>query len=877
MTRKKTIFHILFLILWFVPHAWADVTEVNCPAIDYVIDSDADFRAFTETTLTCGIVRGDLTITGTFDDFAGYMPISLTEIRGTLSITNSNVEQFKATGFRWDDTCPCGAQNGAQILKYVDRLVVTNNDDLKRIFLTGLRQPPQDILIDGNSGLNTMDLTPETAYAPPTNPNAIQIDGDWVFRGNSLSSLGGIKLGFPMLKLELNGDLTIEDNGFLDQAKIDFEGLRSLSTLSILDHQFDYQANTLGEVTYGTDNFGGMVVSVSGGFRDLESASFITISQNGFRDVSFPSLEEVIGLAVNEYELADLNAPRLVEVDQLWVSRLGTREGVNFGDRAGSPGRDWGLGRLSKVNNQFIIELGEYAEAYGLNAFNIRNSPGLTLGEGANIIIISNMPTFSLAGIGTVASQINWLELGGAYLTDASPNRRFTDLDAFESIVTVNQDVWLRNLAFDDLSFLRNLRTVGGDLQIFNSLQSADQNRPDTETLNGIESIQSIGGDLRMINLELSHCHAVLPLVGWGSSPSRVAGIVYAPGNTPASCNAENFDALREEAAPSDIEVTRLGVARGGVVIETFPAQSSDLFPVVRYEADCRAQYSKSKPILPGQPIVLSADSVSTQELSFTQAGEVEGVSVAVGFQSVDRSRLTLGLNAPDYQVERVLWDSEGSGTKGFDVEFTTQNSELAELVGTKADGIWALNILPGGVDARLTSFRIDLDSLFSKSVPAEEVSGDFVTIDVEGMPAGDRFQCQVSAYNGFDVSSESNVVSVVTPPALSDSPTVLNIEETDGGVLVYFDPTNYWGSQWFGTVLYTVTCDPGSSIVDLSVSSEPVLASPAFLPGLDAESPMACRVTIDNLYEEVIGPVYAYDPPVQQGLPIWLLYEASK
>ena len=59
--------------------------------------------------------------------------------------------------------------------------------------------------------------------------------------------------------------------------------------------------------------------------------------------------------------------------------------------------------------------------------------------------------------------------------------------------------------------------------------------------------------------------------------------------------------------------------------------------------------------------------------------------------------------------------------------------------------------------------------------------------------------------------------------------------------------------------------------------SSEPVTSSPAFIAGVDADDDLNCFVTIDNLYESVKSPVFTYEGQVSSGLPIWLLYEASR
>ena len=186
----------------------------------------------------------------------------------------------------------------------------------------------------------------------------------------------------------------------------------------------------------------------------------------------------------------------------------------------------------------------------------------------------------------------------------------------------------------------------------------------------------------------------------------------------------------------------------------------------------------------------------------------------------------------------------------------------------------------PGATTAALNSFQINIDSLYQSVIDASEIaytSENFVQMSIPEMPVGRSFQCDVAAVNDYGVRSTTESIPMVTPPPISAGPTVLNIEETDDGVLVYFDPTNYWGTEWFGTVTYVATCDSGSSGANASASSAPVSGSPALIEGLSADSDLDCTVAIDNIYESVTGPVYAYEPETSGGLPIWLLYEASR
>jgi len=522
------------------------------------------------------------------------------------------------------------------------------------------------------------------------------------------------------------------------------------------------------------------------------------------------------------------------------------------------------------------LRIPKTASANDLAALNVTYNNNLTLGEGASIDIRSGRPIFSLANVRSLPESMGSLIFGGSRDTEDGDRARFSDLDAFNSVSSLAGELWLVGLQFDDLSFLSNVQSVGGSLRLIN--QDLHPTNAPSGPLDGLENIEAVGGDLEMRNMNVENCYALLPIIGWGDSLPRFGGSLFMYENTPASCNNANIVDLQAEAAPGSFDIAQFGLVSGGVSVYAFKPAENSLFPVTEYEAACRKTNSKSKVSLSGQPFTLPADEMSQLSLSFDKAGIVEDLSIEVAFSSVDRSQLRLAVTAPDYKFSPVLWDNEGDGIKGFVRTFTPlETPTLAGLVGTDASGDWTMSFTPGGTDAALSSFRISLDSLYRNVVSAESVPENYFQVAIPDMPVGDTFQCQLSAINEYGVRSDTVTRQAVTPPPINTTPTVLRVENTNGGVLVYFDPGSYWGTQWFGTVNYVATCDPGSSVTDLSTSSAAVGSSPAFIEGLSADDNLSCYVTIDNLYESVAGPVFAYEPEVSSGLPIWLLYEASR
>lgn len=880
---RTKLFIGLCLYIGLTPMALAQ--NVICPQASYTIDSDADLAGFYEDAKVCSIVTGNVTVSGQFsgnadNDQKVFVYLPLREIRGELTVSQSNVGAVKSVGRA---PRPDGSFEGSDNLVFVNRINVEDNPDLNNLTLTGLERPPNHINVANNTSMLLFALTPDSQ--PPASSTPVTVEGDWSF---SDSPLFRIDMGFPTLQINLAGDLVIERTRSRVYNLGDFSGLRSLRDLKI---RFGGSGlgvfYSLGDVTYGTDQDGSLQVSVSGGFQDLESARHIDINQGGFSDVSFPQLATVDIFQVFEYTLVDVNIPKVTVADAVTIESQSARipadpdNGVTserrLGDRAGSLGRGWGLGRLRSLNS-FTLGIPSDAAADDLAALNLRFDNNLVIDDGGSVTMYSARPSFSLRSIRSLPSTMGSLILVGRRTdSDGIDRAQFLDLDAFNSVRGVGGELWLFGLQFSDLTFLSNVRSVGGSLRITN--QPGQSTTLPSGPLDGLQNIEVVAGDLELASMNIENCYALLPLVGWGDSPSRVSGSIAMFGNTPASCNFENLDDLRAEAAPGGINIVGLSLAPGGLSVLSSKPVTNSLFPVTEYEAACRKTNVKSAAILPDQPIRLPANVTTPLTLTFEKAGVVDDVSIDLTFKSVDRSELGLAVTAPDFKLSRTLWSGEGPDKKtDWDVTFTPDTAPgLASFVGTDANGDWILTLTPGGTDGLLSTFRINIDSRYQSVISADAVSENFVELPVDDLPAGSAFECQVSAVNEYGVQSDSESLPAQTPPPINTSPTVLRVEDTNGGVLVYFDPSSYWGSLWFGIVDYRATCDPGSSVTDLSASSAAVRSSPAFIEGLSADDNLSCYVTIDNLYESVAGPVFAYEPEVSSGLPIWLLYEASR
>ena len=858
--------------------------EVYC-LDDYSANGGTEYQAMLDAIEQCTRIDGNITIEGQFSDTSIDFIFGGGELNGTLTIRNTNL-----TSFRSDADLTLLGENSYQVfaLRKVDKLIIENNANLALIEIDELRRPPNDISVKENPNLTSFYLTPDT------NPlaDSYTLTGSWIFTDNGFGASvdadrqRAIEIGFPTLKLNLLGDLKIERNGAFAGPMFDFSGLREVRNLSLINLTPPSASASLGTVTYGVNN-SFLTVSVTEGFADLEQAEKISIILTGLSDISFPSLERLQDLDIRERDVVDVHFPKVPTLRTLYLTGLGSKDGRDFGDRTGL-GNSWGFGSLWRVESNFTLGIKNTAAATSLGALNLA-SPSISIGVPSQEPIISitvEKPEFSLMGIREVVDVLDTFKLQGWWSFGSRTfDTKFTNINAFAEVTEVTRDLWLHSINSVDLaqgsvfSVLPALRTIGGRAYINNI--NAKTTSWAQASFNGAEKLQFIGGNLEVYNSRVGQCHALLPLLGWNNLTSRVLGSSTRTGNLPDACNDDNFTTLKQQGL-SAFSILQSSPAPGGVKIRAGLPSASELFPIQSFEASCSANFRESH-VAFGGGVTFPGSATSERSVTFDNVGKIDAFSVGVEFSSIDRSQVSLYLKAPSYGKSLALCKDCGTGTKAWKEEFSSDQNTLRPLQGFNANGDWTLIVNTGSASASFKNFYVDLDTLYVESTDAAaNESDEYFEITLQGLPPGDSFQCTLTALNNIGVRQASeNQWSATTPPAIPGAPVITSLESDGDGVYVYFTPPDYFPDLWAGSVMYTAVCTADTQDGGVTVTrgtSEPGARSPAFIPGLNAEQALTCSVTMDNLYESVTSnDFYGKAEELVGGLPIWLLYEASK
>ena len=166
----------------------------------------------------------------------------------------------------------------------------------------------------------------------------------------------------------------------------------------------------------------------------------------------------------------------------------------------------------------------------------------------------------------------------------------------------------------------------------------------------------------------------------------------------------------------------------------------------------------------------------------------------------------------------------------------------------------------------RPAGYSINVEGTFT-------ATGSSSPLTVTGLTNGTPYSCSVVATNSAGSSAESAAV-VATPdiPTAPGVPTISRADAGDGEIYLYVTVADDGGSAITG---YTATCSDGVATYTGTSDRSPVTVS-----GLANGTAYTCTVTATN----AVGTsgVSSASPSVTpeesvDGLPIWLLYEASQ
>jgi hypothetical protein len=137
----------------------------------------------------------------------------------------------------------------------------------------------------------------------------------------------------------------------------------------------------------------------------------------------------------------------------------------------------------------------------------------------------------------------------------------------------------------------------------------------------------------------------------------------------------------------------------------------------------------------------------------------------------------------------------------------------------------------------------------------------------VQGLSAGEEYQCSVTATNEYGPSATSTSLTVIpflaTQPG---TPGITRIDEEDGELWVYFGA----GSTGNLPVTYTAQCGEKAASGN---------GSPLRVKELQNGAPVSCQVTATNDRGSRSSAAVTATPKefTSGGLPVWLLYRAAQ
>jgi streptogramin lyase len=134
------------------------------------------------------------------------------------------------------------------------------------------------------------------------------------------------------------------------------------------------------------------------------------------------------------------------------------------------------------------------------------------------------------------------------------------------------------------------------------------------------------------------------------------------------------------------------------------------------------------------------------------------------------------------------------------------------------------------------------------------------------GLTNGTEYACSVTATNAAGKSVASNTINA-TPVGPPEAPVITSVESGDGELLVRFYVANNGGSEVTG---YEVNC---------GTESATGFRSPIVVTSLNNDAEYSCSVVATNEAgtSASSSSVSGKPEPLPTGLPIWLLYEATK
>ena len=584
---------------------------------------------------------------------------------------------------------------------------------------------------------------------------------------------------------------------------------------------------------------GGLAVSFNDILTDLDGLS---------------SLEQISGSVWIGGNSALTDIDGLANVTRVRSITIGGTAGIlSNGNPSGNPALTNidGLANLTSVGDDlFIYNNGALTNIDGLAS---------VTSVGDDLYISNNAALTNVDGLANVTSAGGFLQIRDNY--------RLINVDGLASVTSVGDDLYIsNNAALTNVDGLANVTSVGDDLNI--------QNNNILPNVDGLINIASVGGLLAVVgNTSMSSCEGVALLLGWPNGPpdDSVNGSISINSNS-TRCNSL-AEVIASVSGPTQPAIIAAKGVTGGVTLDFSASTTTDaLFPVVTHEAACTgpsAEVTES----PASALLDNTPVTRTLTVSgYDPVSVLSDIEVDIDITHSDPTDLYITITTPQ-GTELVLWDTNlSSGSEDLIGTFPTTLmpiDSLSSVSDEALDGVWTLLVEDQDVgpivrEGVLNSWGLRLNPEANKATGADS------PITVSGITRGRNYACTVAPVTGLGTLPVSDAVTAKSD--FPTTPTVTSTDYEDGTIRLTVSVADNGGAD---ITEYSASCTDGTSTFT-GTSSTPTIE----VTGLTNGTAYTCSASATNAVGSS-GASASTDSITPEalptGLPIWLLYEATK
>ena len=488
----------------------------------------------------------------------------------------------------------------------------------------------------------------------------------------------------------------------------------------------------------------------------------------------------------------------------------------------------------------------------------------------SDISINGNRALTDIDGLANV-TRVRSIAIGGgsgSVLGNGNPagNPALTNLDGLANISSVAGNLSVSsNYAVTNLDGLVNLTSVGGHLFIYNNFALTN--------LAGLANISSVAGNLSVSsNYALTSCEGVALLLGWSDGPpdDTVAGDITI-GNNGSGCDSIE-QILASVSGPTKPTITSGSAIAGGITLKFSSSTTTDtLFPITGYEAACigsSADFSEA----PAAALLDNTPVTRTLNVSgYDPVSVLSDIEVDIDITHSDPADLYITLTTPQ-GTELVLWDKNSAGSEDLAGTFPTTLmpiDSLSNVSDEALDGVWTLLVEDQDVGPIVREGVLNAWGL-RLSPEANKATGADSPITVSGITRGRDYSCTVAPVTGLGTLPVSDAVTAKSD--FPSTPSVTSTDYEDGTIRLTVSVADNGGAD---ITEYSASCTDGTSTFT-GTSSTPTIV----VTGLTNGTAYTCNASATNSVGSS-GASVSTDSITPEalptGLPIWLLYEATK